>query len=52
MSNDEKKTDSKKTRKALPRTKEIKNTTESKKVNGGEHPTATFVKTYDMRCLR
>jgi hypothetical protein len=41
-----------KSRKVLPRIKEIRNTTESAKVKGGEHPTYQWVKTYDSRCLR
>lgn len=47
-----KKKKKKNARKVLPRAKEIKNTTESKKVNGGEHPTYQWVKTYDAACLR
>ncbi|MBX9573088.1 MAG: hypothetical protein K2X77_29595 [Candidatus Obscuribacterales bacterium] len=39
-------------KKVLPRKKEIKNTAENRKVVGGEHPTATWVKTYDMQCLK
>lgn len=41
-----------KTRKVLPRAREIKNTAESKRITGGEHPTAAWVKTYDSRCLK
>lgn len=41
-----------KSHKVLPRIKEIRNTAESAKVKGGEHPTYQWVKTYDSRCLR